>query len=89
METLRSMLGGAVSVSALLAALFFLRFWHRTRDRFFLIFSIAFAIYAISQLVLGLAEVPEFEPFYYLPRLLTFALIMLAVIDKNRSNMQR
>ena len=89
MDALRSMLDGAVSVTALLGALFFLRFWHRTHDRFFGLFSVAFAIYAISQLALGLADVSEFEPFYYLPRLLTFALILLAVVDKNRINAKR
>lgn len=71
-------------MSAFLAALFFLRFWVRTGDRFFLIFSIAFAIYALSQLVLGLIDASEFEPLYYLPRVLTFSLIVLAVVEKNR-----
>ena len=89
MDTLRSMLDGAVSVTSLLAALFFLQFWRRTGDRFFMLFSMAFGIYSISQLVLGLADVSEFEPFYYLPRLLTFALIVLAVVNKNRERTNR
>jgi len=84
MLMLRSVLSGAVSMAAMLAALFFLRFWLRTRDRFFLLFSAAFAIYAVSQFVLAIADVSEFEPFYYLPRLVTFGLIILAVVDKNR-----
>lgn len=89
MDALRSMLDGAVSVTSVLAALFFLQFWRRTGDRFFMLFSIAFAIYSISQFVLRLANVSEFEPFYYLPRLLTFALIVLAVVNKNRERMDR
>jgi hypothetical protein len=84
MEPLRSILTGAVAMASFLIALFFLRFWVRTRDRFFLIFAIAFAIYATSQLVLGLINALEFEPLYYLPRVLTFLLIVLAVVDKNR-----
>ena len=32
MDTLRSTLVGAVSVTSLLVALFFLRFWYSTRD---------------------------------------------------------
>jgi uncharacterized membrane protein len=85
MDTLRAMLSGAVAMSAFLLALFFLRFWLRTRDRFFLLFSIAFAIYAITQLVVPRTSgVPEFEPLYYLPRVVTFSLIMLAVVEKNR-----
>ncbi len=86
MVLLRTLLAGAVSMAALVAALFFLRFWLRTRDRFFLLFSVAFAIYAASQFILGIADVSEFEPFYYLPRLVTFALIVVAVVDKNRAN---
>lgn len=76
-------------MSSLVAALFFLRFWFRTRDSFFLLFSSAFAIYAGSQFVLGWSNASEYEPLYYLPRLVTFALIVLAVINKNRSNMGR
>ena len=64
-----------------LAALFFLRFWVCTRDRFFLFFAIAFAIYAVSQLGLGLINISEFEPLYYLPRVLTISLIALAVLS--------
>ena len=84
MEPLRSILTGAVAMASALVALFFLRFWVRTRDRFFLIFAVAFGIYAVCQLVLGLINVLEFEPLYYLPRVLTFLLIVLAVVDKNR-----
>ncbi|HUO93808.1 MAG TPA: DUF5985 family protein [Rhizomicrobium sp.] len=85
MDRLAPLLAGAVSVTSLVAALFFLRFWFRTRDRFFLLFSLAFAIYAASQFVLGIADVSEFEPYFYLPRLVTFGLIVMAVVDKNRA----
>jgi hypothetical protein len=86
MQTLISILSGAVFMSCLVAALFFLRFWQKTRDTFFLLFSVAFAIYAISQFALGWPRASEFEPLFYLPRLVTFALIIVAVVDKNRTN---
>jgi uncharacterized membrane protein len=89
METLSAMLSGAVSVSALLSGVFFLQFWRRTHDRFFLLFAIAFIIYSISQFILGLANVSEFESLYYLPRLVTFGLIVSAVVDKNRNTTGR
>jgi hypothetical protein len=89
MDTLRLMLAGAVSMGCFIAALFFLRFWLRTRDIFFLLFSVAFAIYAGNQLMLGWVGTSEFEPLYYLPRLATFGLIVVAVINKNRSNTGR
>jgi len=89
MDRLPSILIGAVSTASFFAALFFLRFWMRTHDRFFLMFSLAFAVYAISQFVLGVANVSEYEPYYYLPRLVTFGLIVAAVIDKNRASRDR
>ena len=85
MASLTSMLMGAVSMSSLLVALFFLRFWSKTRDRFFLIFAVAFAIYAVSQMALGLINISEFEPLFYVPRVLVFLLIVLAVVEKNRT----
>jgi hypothetical protein len=85
MDSLSSMLTGAASMSSLVAALFFLRFWRRTRDSFFLLFSIAFAIDSLTRFILGWANVPdESQPYYYLPRLIMFGLIIIAVIQKNR-----
>jgi hypothetical protein len=89
MNTLQTMLGGAVAMSSLVAAVFFLRFWLRTRDTFFLLFSLAFAIYALCQFALGWVNGSDFEPLYYLPRLVTFGLIVLAVINKNRTGQGR
>jgi uncharacterized membrane protein HdeD (DUF308 family) len=77
---------GAVAMASSLAALFFLRFWRQTRDRLFLLFSVAFAVDAITRLLLGLVDVSrEGEPFFYLARLVTFGLIFIAIVDKNRS----
>jgi hypothetical protein len=89
MDTLVTMLTGAVAIAFLVTALFFLRFWIRTRDSFFLLFSAAFAIYGLNQFAIGWARGSEHEPFFYLPRLLTFGLIILAVIMKNRSSERR
>lgn len=82
---LSSVLLGAVSMASLVAALFFLKFWRQTRDRFFLLFAIAFSLDAFTRLALGFAAAShEEEPFFYLFRLLTFGLILVAIIDKNR-----
>ena len=79
------LLMGAVAMSSAVAALFFARFWRRTRDRFFLLFSLAFAIDSITRFALGMSEVPdEQQPYFYLARLVTFGLILTAIIDKNR-----
>jgi hypothetical protein len=80
-----SFLQGAAAMGSLVAALFFLRFWTRTRDRFFLFFSAAFLIEGLNRVPLALEHAPdETEPLYYLPRLLAFSLIAVAVVLKNR-----
>jgi hypothetical protein len=83
-EHVASILSGAVAMASLVAALFFLKFWRRTRDEFFLFFAAAFAIDAVTRFVLPTLRISdEAEPVYYLPRLLTFILILIAIIRKN------
>lgn len=78
------LLGGAAMGSAV-AALFFLRFWRQTKDRLFLMFAIAFVVDSFMRIILAIAVLPdETEPFFYIGRLLSFSLIVFAIIDKNR-----
>jgi hypothetical protein len=80
-----SVLAGVIAALSLVAALFFLRFWRHTGDRFFVLFALAFAIDGLARLALGAIHLPdEFEPYAYLPRLVTFGLIIAAVVLKNR-----
>lgn len=75
---------GAVAMASLAAALFFLKFWRQTRDHLFLFFCLAFAVDALMRLALGMSQVSnEDEPLFYLGRLVTFALILVAIIRKN------
>ena len=77
-------------MASMVAALFFLRFWQDTRDRFFLLFAIAFAIEGLNRALLGLTVVSqEHEPFFYLVRLFAFGLILVAIVDKNRTGRSR
>jgi quinol-cytochrome oxidoreductase complex cytochrome b subunit len=81
---------GTVAMASLVAALFFLRFWRQTRDRFFLFFALAFAVDAVGRTVLGLQALPtEHEPLIYGGRLVTFVLILAAILDKNRKPLDR
>jgi hypothetical protein len=76
---------GATAMASLVAALFFLRFWRETGDRFFLYFAVAFGMEGLNRSVLGLSTVSqETEPFFYLVRLIAFLLILAAIVDKNR-----
>jgi hypothetical protein len=76
---------GAITLGFFLIGLFFLRFWKKVHDRFFLIFGVAFFVLGLERLILAFTD-PAFEyrPFIYLVRLAAFILIILAVIDKNR-----
>jgi uncharacterized membrane protein HdeD (DUF308 family) len=85
MDQVSAVLQGAVGMASGVAALFFLRFWRQTRDSFFLFFAAAFAIDALARFVLGFAELSEeTQPLVYGARLITFGLIILAIIRKNR-----
>ena len=78
---------GAVAMATLTIGLFFLRFWRKTRDRFFLFFAVAFFLEGVNRILLGLDHSSnENEPVYYLVRLLSFVLILIAIVDKNRIN---
>ncbi len=80
------MLLGAISIASLIGGLFFLRFWRTTGDRFFLFFAISFCVEGLNRAALGLMSDPnEGIPFFYLVRLLSFALILIAILDKNRA----
>lgn len=85
METnLVSLAGGALIFGYLIAGLFFLRFWRRTRDSLFVWFAIAFWLMAANQLALAFLDFPEEEMHYiYLIRISAFALILWAIVWKN------
>ena len=84
--TLYDFLSGAVSLGFFVCALFFLRFWRRTKDGLFMAFALAFSLLGLGQAILALANIPtEERGSIYLIRLAAFALILIAVARKNRS----
>jgi len=76
---------GAVAMASLVAAAFFWRFWRQTHDRFFMLFAAAFLLEAINRTTLAAigSVTEEQEPLFYLVRLFSFVLILVAVVDKN------
>lgn len=89
-ENFTSVMMGAVAMASLVAALFFWRFWRQTHDSFFMLFSIAFALDAATRILLGVSHVSsEQEPFFYLARLVTFGLIIVAIVQKNSPGKRR
>lgn len=85
MMQLDALLSGAIACASLVVALFFLRYWRTTRDRFFLFFALSFSLEALDRVILALIEGAREEmPAFYLIRLLAYILILLAIVDKNR-----
>jgi hypothetical protein len=77
-------LAGAVTMGYLVAALFFLRFWARSRDALFLAFAGAFALLALNQALVVLSAAPrEEQGWIYVIRLAGYLLIIAAIVRKN------
>ena len=77
-------MSGALTMSFLVGALFFLKFYRKTADRLFLAFSIAFSLMALNQaLAQYIGSADERVGYTYLLRVLGFILILAAIIDKN------
>lgn len=80
-----SVLSGAMFALSLVAALLFFHAFRRTRDRLFILFGIAFVILGCERLVPALSERPEIDdPLDYVPRIIAFAIIAIAIVDRNR-----
>jgi hypothetical protein len=79
-------LSGLLVAGYAVAALFFLRFWRQTRDRLFIYFGSAFVLLAVQRAALAASDTLPFETvWYYVLRLLAFVLIIVAIVEKNRS----
>jgi hypothetical protein len=87
---MNELLIGGIATASLLAGLFFFRFWHATRDRFFLFFAISFWLEGLNRFLISRFVGPnEAEPLYYLLRLVAYGLIIVAIVDKNRAGGRR
>jgi len=79
-----NLLTGAIAMGSLVIALFFLRFWRSTRDRFFMYFALSFAIEGAHRVYSALTyQDAEDSPLHYLIRLLAYGLILWAILEKN------
>jgi hypothetical protein len=83
---MRQLLLGATAMGSFVAGLFFLRFYRQTKDTLFAYFGAAFWILAAQAVALGLTNPDaEVRVYLYLPRLLAFVLIIVAIVQKNRA----
>jgi alpha-D-ribose 1-methylphosphonate 5-triphosphate synthase subunit PhnI len=89
---MKLILAGALTMGFVIAGLFFLRFWRQTRDRLFALFALSFFAMALNRLMLSIlwayspggVRGPWHDRMYWV-RLVAFLLILLAILDKNRS----
>lgn len=77
---------GTLMMGCFVVAAFFVRYWLRTRDRFFIFFAAAWILLGGERLGLAILNQPE-EPaaHMYFLRLAAFLLIIVAILDKNRA----
>jgi hypothetical protein len=80
------LISGMLAAGYATAALFFLKFWRETGDRLFAWFASAFALLLVQRIALAVVVGWNGETWwYYLIRLLAFLLIIVAILEKNRS----
>lgn len=76
---------GAIAGGCFVVGLVFLRYWRSSRDRFFLFFMLSFWLEGGNRVHMALTgSWNETDPAHYLVRLLSYALIVVAIWDKNR-----
>jgi zinc transporter ZupT len=81
---------GAISMASLTIALFFLRFWRNTGDRFFMYFALSFFIEGLHRVYSAvLNETGEDTPLHYLIRIAAYGLILWAILEKNLPQRER
>lgn len=83
-ESANQFMLGSIVFACCTIAVFFFRFWRKTRDRLFACFAIAFALLGANWLALAFTRQDEVRTILYLVRLLAFVLILVAIFDKNR-----
>lgn len=84
------LMAGAIAMASMTIALFFLRFWRNSSDRFFLYFALSFAIEGLHRLYAVIQDGGgEDSPLHYLIRLLAYGLILWAILEKNLPRKKR
>ena len=84
-EMLFDFLSGAITMGFVVAGLFFLRFWKRTREGLFVAFALAFWLLGLTQGLLAFTSIPvEERSWLYMLRLAAFLLILVSIWRKNR-----
>jgi phosphoglycerol transferase MdoB-like AlkP superfamily enzyme len=80
-------LWGACATASAVIALFFWKFYGRTRDRLLAMFALAFAVLATHWFGLAVVQPDEeIRHWFYILRLVAFLLIIAGIVEKNRAH---
>jgi uncharacterized membrane protein HdeD (DUF308 family) len=83
---LNGFLLGIIVACSLTAGAFFIRFWRQTHDTLFLAFGASFIVEGCNRTMILFVDAPNLgHPLIYLVRLLSYLLILVAIINKNRA----
>jgi uncharacterized membrane protein HdeD (DUF308 family) len=75
---------GAIATLCLVISLILLRSWLDARDRLFFLFALAFCVEGVNRAALATQPSPnEAEPAFYVIRLVSFLIILVAIVDRN------
>jgi uncharacterized membrane protein HdeD (DUF308 family) len=75
---------GVIATASITAGIFFLKFWRKTHDSFFLAFAASFIIEGLNRSAVLFVNKPSAgSSWTYLVRLLSLLLILMAILRKN------
>lgn len=95
---MNAFLSGMTAALFITSAIFFLKFWKASRNRFFGFFAAACSLFALERILSRIVflameqelyEEVEARGWVYLLRLAAFILIFVAVLDRNKSMQDR
>ena len=89
MDTLNEFVKGALAMGYAVVAPFFLRFYWRTSDRLFAMFSGSFLLLGAIRVAMIVWKDPMEHQFLYWLRFIAFLLILIAIADKNLPRQRR
>jgi hypothetical protein len=84
MEGPELFISGTLSMAAFAIGLHFLKYWRLSKDRFFIWFAVAFWVFGLGWIFRAFAGISEHGHWAYVPRLVAFLMIIVAILDKNR-----
>ncbi|MHB1073965.1 MAG: DUF5985 family protein [Gemmatimonadaceae bacterium] len=83
-------LSGVLTLGYLVAGTFFLKFWHRTRERIFAWFAASFGMLALQRLMLSIDDDwAERGTLPYILRAAAFVVLIIGIVEQNRATTEK